>query len=116
MNRNFQSYRGTWAWLLQRISAIVLFLLIPVKIYTGWAARDKVPYVFSGSARSLHLDATIDILLLLFFLIHGLYGLRIILIDFGIIREDTFFWRTMTLAAALFLGIVWYVYLREGEV
>ena len=32
MQRRFQSYRGTWAWLSQRISAIALFLLIPVKI------------------------------------------------------------------------------------
>src|SRR5262245_34384789 len=43
-NRNFQSYRGTWAWLSQRISAICLFLLIPLKIYTGWGIRGKVPY------------------------------------------------------------------------
>src|SRR6266446_1206892 len=43
MEKRFQSYRGTWAWLTQRVSAIGLFLLIPVKIYTGWAAKGKVP-------------------------------------------------------------------------
>ena len=62
-----------------------------------------------------HLIAEAQSLLLLFFLIHGLYGLRVILIDVGVIREDSFFWRTMALAAALLLGIVWYVYVREGE-
>ena len=50
--KRFQSYRGTWAWLVQRISAIGLFLLIPLKIYTGWAARDKVPFPeFMGSPK-----------------------------------------------------------------
>ena len=66
MESRFQSYRGTWAWLVQRISAVCLFLLIPVKIYTGWAAKGKVPDLpeFLGKARSIHFNATIDILLL----------------------------------------------------
>ncbi len=114
MERRFQNYRGTWAWLAQRVSAIGLFLLIPVKIYTGWAARDKVPLPdFLGSAKRLHFNAGIDITLLLFFLIHAFYGLRVILIDFGVIREDTFFWRTLTLALVLFGLAVWFVYVRE---
>src|SRR5881396_2349764 len=97
VERRFQSYRGTWAWLTQRISAVCLFLLIPLKIYTGWAAKGKVPDLpaFLGSGKKVHLNATLDILLLLFFLLHGLYGLRVILIDFALIREDKFFWRTM---------------------
>src|SRR5207245_2604547 len=43
LEKRFQNYRGTWAWLVQRVSAVCLFFLIPVKIYTGWAARGKVP-------------------------------------------------------------------------
>jgi succinate dehydrogenase hydrophobic anchor subunit len=114
-SRNFQSYRGTWAWLTQRISAIGLFLLIPLKIYSGWAAKDKVPYPeFLGSSRRLHFNSGLDIALLLFFLLHGFYGLRVILIDFGVIREDKFFWRTLALAMGIFGVTVWYVYLR-GE-
>src|SRR3954468_14310317 len=94
--RRFQSYRGTWAWLAQRISAIVLFLLIPIKIYTGWAAKDKVPYPeFLGSPKSTHFSSGIDIALLLFFLIHAFYGVRVILMDLGWIREDSFFWRAL---------------------
>jgi succinate dehydrogenase hydrophobic anchor subunit len=114
-NRHFQSYRGTWAWLLQRISAIGLFLVIPVKIYTGWAARGKVPDLpdWLGSGRKVHLNATIDILLLFFFLLHAFYGLRVILIDVGLIREDKFFWRTLALSAGIFLAVVWFVYVHE---
>jgi len=42
------------------------FLLIPIKIYTGWVAKSKVPEIPLLS-RKLHFNATIDILLLLFF-------------------------------------------------
>jgi succinate dehydrogenase hydrophobic anchor subunit len=112
MERRFQSYRGTWAWLAQRLSAICLVLLIPVKIYSGWATLGKVPFPQSlvASAR-VHLNASIDILLLFFFLLHSFYGIRVMLIDFGLVREDTFFWRTMAAAGALFGFTVWFVYL-----
>ncbi len=114
--KHFQSYRGTWAWLIQRFSAIFLFLLIPLKIYSGWAAKDKVPYPeFLGTPRQAHFNSGIDIALLLFFLLHGFYGLRVILIDFGAIREDTFFWRTLTVAMGIFAVAVWYVYVRGGD-
>src|SRR5687767_4252097 len=118
--RRFQSYRGTWAWLIQRLSAIGLFLLIPLKIYTGWAARDRVEMPdFLLSAKKLHylskVSEGLDIALLLFFLLHGFYGLRVILIDFGVIREDRWFWRTMIVALTLFGTALWFVYLRATE-
>ncbi len=114
MEKRFQSYRGTWAWLAQRVSGIGLFLVIPVKIYTGWAARGKVPDLPEafGSGKTVHLSSTLDILLLFFFLLHGFYGLRVILIDVGVIREDSFFWRTLALAGAIFGFAVWFVYIH----
>ena len=115
--RRFQSYRGTWAWLTQRISAIGLFLLIPLKIYTGWAADERVPYPnFMMSPGDLHAASRagerVDMALLLFFLLHGLYGLRIILIDLGVLREERWFWRTLLLALGIFALAVWQVYIR----
>jgi len=112
MEKRFQSYRGTWAWLVQRISAICLFLLIPIKIYSGWVAKSKAPELPFLSRRT-HFNSTIDILLLLFFLLHGFYGLRVILIDVGLIREDKLFWRTLTAAIAIFAYLVWFAYIRE---
>jgi succinate dehydrogenase hydrophobic anchor subunit len=114
MEKRFQNYRGTWAWLIQRISAVCLFLLIPIKIYSGWAARGKVPDLpeFLGSGKKVHFNATIDVLLLLFFLLHGFYGLRVILIDVGVLREDKFFWRTLVLALGIFIVAVWFVYIH----
>jgi succinate dehydrogenase hydrophobic anchor subunit len=115
MEKRFQSYRGTWAWLVQRFSAIGLFLLIPVKIYSGWAAKDKVPYPdFLPSPKSVHYSSLIDGTLLLFFLIHGFYGLRVILMDIGVIREESFFWRTLVAALGIFCVTVWFVYFH-GE-
>jgi succinate dehydrogenase/fumarate reductase cytochrome b subunit len=71
------------------------------------------------SPRKLHfnsdLQAGLDIALLLFFLLHGLYGLRIILIDLGWIREDRWFWRFLALALAIFGVTVWFVYIRKTE-
>jgi len=114
--RRFQNYRGTWAWMIQRFSAIGLFLLIPVKIYSGWAAKDMVPYP-SGwiSERKVHFNSAADIFLLLFFFLHAFYGLRVILMDFGIIKANTFFWRTMIAALTIFGLIVWYVYVKKYE-
>ena len=98
---------------MQRVSAIGLFLLIPLKIYSGWGARGKVPYFLPGSSKGLHYNSTLDVLLLLFFLLHGFYGLRIMLIDFGAMPEDKFFWRTLALALGIFASVVWCVYGRE---
>jgi succinate dehydrogenase/fumarate reductase cytochrome b subunit len=116
--RRFQNYRGTWAWLIQRFSAIGLFLLIPIKIYTGWAADDRVPYpkgIMSASHvhSASYLGQRIDMALVLFFLLHGFYGLRVILIDLGVLREDRWFWRTLTLALGIFALAIWQVYVRE---
>jgi succinate dehydrogenase hydrophobic anchor subunit len=109
--RRFQSYRGTWAWLIQRISAICLFLLIPIKIYSGWARKTDLPFPEAfGSAGKIHTNTIIDAALLFFFLLHGFYGLRVILIDFGIIRENRWFWRTLTLALGIFCFLTWLVY------
>jgi len=112
MEKHFQNYRGTWAWLAQRISAICLFLLIPLKIYSGWARKVDLPFpeTLLGSPGKVHTNAAIDIALLFFFLIHAFYGLRVILIDVGVIKEDRWFWRSLIAAVGVFAWLVWWVY------
>ena len=111
IEKRFQSYRGTWAWLAQRISAICLFVLIPIKIYSGWARKIDLPFPETfGSAGKVHTNSTIDVALLFFFLIHAFYGLRVILIDVVWLKEDRWFWRTFISAMAIFAFLVWYVY------
>ncbi len=116
MEKRFQSYRGTWAWLAQRISAVCLFVLIPIKIYSGWARKIDLPFPETfGTPAKVHTNSAIDIALLFFFLIHAFYGLRVILIDVGIIKEDRWFWRTLVLALAIFGFMVWWVYFHLAE-
>lgn len=111
MEKRFQSYRGTWAWLAQRISAILLFVLIPIKIYSGWAKKLDIPFPETfGTPTKIHTSSAIDIALLLCFLIHAFYGLRVILIDVGVIKEDRWFWRALIAALGVFGFLVWYVY------
>jgi len=114
VERMFQSHCGTCAWLAQRISAICLFLLIPVKIYSGWARKIDLPFPESliGSPGKVHTNSAIDIALLFFFLIHAFYGMRVILIDVGWLREDRWFWRTFAAALGIFGFLVWWVYVR----
>lgn len=115
IEKRFQSYRGTWAWLAQRVSAIGLFVLIPIKIYSGWARKIDLPFPETfGSPGKIHTNAAIDIALLFFFLIHAFYGLRVILIDIGVIKEDRWFWRMLAVALSLFALLVWRVYIH-GE-
>ena len=79
---------------MQRVSALVLVVVVPLRMYTGYAFLGKVPWFKSGSAPAVHMNTALDITMLLCILLHALYGIRVMLIDVGWIREDKFFWRT----------------------
>lgn len=98
--------------MLQRASAIILVFILPLKMYSGYGAMHKVPWFENGSAWQFHMNAAIDITLLFCILLHAFYGIRVILIDFGWIREDKFFWRFTALAGLIFCVSVWHLYLR----
>jgi succinate dehydrogenase hydrophobic anchor subunit len=108
--RTLQPYRGTTAWLLQRISALLLVFLVPLKMYTGYALAGKVPWFKSGSPDDVHVNTVIDVLLLFCIVLHALYGIRVMLVDVGWIREDRFFWRTTALAVLIFGFCTFYLY------
>ena len=109
--RRWQPYRGTLAWLAQRISALALLALRPLKLYSGYGTTGKVPWLNAADSKALHANAAIDTALLFFLLVHMLYGLRVVLIDMGWVREDTFFWGTAGVVAGLFLLAVYYLYI-----
>jgi succinate dehydrogenase/fumarate reductase cytochrome b subunit len=53
---------------------------------------------------NLHLNRTLDILLLFVFIFHALYGLRLFLIDLGMVKhEKMLFWTFTLLSAGLFV-------------
>lgn len=110
--------RGVWeavssgmiAWLVQRITAIVLLVLVPLKIYTGWVVVGKV----SGSvgwAAAFHGSMIVDSLMLLAVIFHIAYGIRIILIDFGWVRQGDMLFKVFTvLSILLFLLAAYFVF------
>ncbi len=79
-----------WAWLLQRAAAVVLVIVIVLHL--------RNPFV-----------RPIQALLLGLVLLHGLLGLRAILLDFGLpLRlHQTLFVAALVVGAALF-GLVWW--------
>ncbi|MGI8906406.1 MAG: hypothetical protein ACR2IE_07955 [Candidatus Sumerlaeaceae bacterium] len=113
-SRSLQMYRGTFAWLIQRVSALALVVLVPLKMYSGYALLGKVPWPESIGPDAVHASTTSDVLILLCLYLHALYGIRVILIDVGWIREDRWFWRMSILALTLFALSIYWLYFRQA--
>ncbi len=74
-----------------RFSGPLLLILVGLKILSGFALVGKAG---DGSWLSaLHLNRGLDISLLFLFTFHAFYGLRLFLIDLGMVRrEGLLFW------------------------
>jgi succinate dehydrogenase / fumarate reductase cytochrome b subunit len=95
---------GMWAWLLFRVSGLILVAYLFVHIYvisrghlyggrglnSAFTTFDKPFLVF------------LDFMLVAAVLYHGLNGVRIVMMDlgYGIQRHKTMFWAVMAVAAA----------------
>lgn len=95
-------------WLFHRISGVSLIILFGIKILTSFFlfTKDKKP----DWALSLHRQPIIDVLILILFTFHSIYGLRTILIDFGYRKEKRLFWLS-NIAAGIISLILIYIYL-----
>ena len=96
-------------WLFHRISGATLIILIGIKILTGYflLPKDNRP----DWALSLHRHPVIDILILILFTFHSIYGIRTIIIDFGYRKEKQLFWIS-NIAAAAVSAILIYFFVR----
>lgn len=75
---------GTWAWLLQRVSAVLLIVLLAIHIYVDhfWHVGEDIT-VDSVNERLRELTyIVVDYSMLAMVLFHGLNGTRTILFDF----------------------------------
>ncbi|HVP77695.1 MAG TPA: hypothetical protein VMV04_07345 [Thermodesulfobacteriota bacterium] len=84
-----------------RFSGPLLLILVGLKILSGYSfvGRIHVPWL-----SNLHLNRPLDILLLFVFIFHALYGLRLFLIDLGMVKhEKMLFWTFTLLSAGLFV-------------
>jgi succinate dehydrogenase cytochrome b556 subunit len=96
-------------WLFHRISGATLIVLIGIKIVTGYflLPKDNRP----DWALSLHRHPVIDVLILILFTFHSIYGIRTIIIDFGYRKEKQLFWIS-NIAAVAVSAILIYFFVR----
>ena len=86
-------------WLFHRISGVILIVLFSIKILTSFFlfTKDKKP----DWALSLHRQPVLDVLILILFTFHSLYGLRTIAIDLGYRKEKQLFWIANVVATVI---------------
>jgi succinate dehydrogenase/fumarate reductase cytochrome b subunit len=80
----------------------LLLILVGLKILSGYSLVGRIQGVSWLS--NLHMNRTLDLLLLFVFIFHALYGLRLFLIDFGMVKkEKVLFWASTIISAGLFV-------------
>lgn len=96
-------------WLFHRISGAALILLIGTKIFSGYflLTKDKKP----DWALGLHRNPVLDVLIIILFVFHGMYGLRTIAVDLGYRKEKRLFFLS-NIFASLIAAVLIYIYIR----
>ena len=95
---------GMWAWVLFRISGLVLLAYLFVHVWVISQGRVNGPQALDDLFRFFDKPFLVflDLMLVAAVLYHALNGLRVVLMDFGVgIREHKIvFWMCMVVAAA----------------
>lgn len=99
-------------WLFHRISGATLIVLIGIKIFTGYFLRVKEGR--PDWALSLHRHPVIDVLILVLFTFHSIYGIRTIIVDLGYRKEKQLFWIS-NIAAAIVSAILIFFLVRFSK-
>ncbi len=94
-------------WLFHRISGVCLIILFGIKIFTSYFlfTKDNKP----DWALSLHRQPVLDVLILILFTFHSIYGLRTIVMDFGYRNEKLLFLLSNIAATVISIALI-YVY------
>lgn len=86
---------GTWAWALQRLSAVALIVLLAIHIYlshfSGVGEEESGETLITFEEVSVRLDQllfiVVDYLMLIMVLFHGLNGTRTVMFDFDMFAK-----------------------------
>lgn len=94
-------------WFFHRISGAALIILFGIKILTSFflLGQDKKP----DWALSLHRQPIVDVLILILFTFHSIYGIRTIVMDFGVRNEKRLF-LAANIAASVVSAFLVYMY------
>jgi succinate dehydrogenase/fumarate reductase cytochrome b subunit len=86
---------------LIRFSGPLLLILVGLKIISGYSLVGRMQ---ASWLSNLHINKTLDVLLLFIFIFHALYGLRLFLIDLGMVKQEkVLFWAFTILSVGLFV-------------
>ena len=86
-------------WLFHRISGVALIVLFGLKLVSGY-------FLYTGGAKPdlallLHTHKVVDVLIIVLFTFHSIYGVRTIIMDFGVRKEKLLFWVSTLTASVL---------------
>ena len=90
-----------------RFSGPLLLILVGVKLLSGYALIGRIAGV--SWLADLHQNRAFDIFLLFLFIFHAFYGLRLFLIDLGMMKQEKALFWAFTIISILAL-ISMYVY------
>ncbi len=79
-----------FVWIFHRISGLLLVVLLSFKFVTSFFLMTKQQK--PDWALVLHTNPLIDSLLLVSVVFHGLYGLRTVIVDGGVKKEQLLLW------------------------
>jgi succinate dehydrogenase/fumarate reductase cytochrome b subunit len=90
-----------------RFSGPVLLVLVGLKLLSGYAVVGRAPGLSWLSP--LHESRPLDVFLLVLFIFHALYGLRLFLIDLGMVKhEQLLFWVATVVSVVLLIFSYFY--------
>ena len=91
-------------WLFHRTSGLLLIVLLSMKIFSAYFlyTKDKKP----DWALGIHRNPVLDILILVLFTFHSLYGLRTIAADLGYRKEKQLFWLSNMLGCIISAALI----------
>lgn len=103
-----ENRKATWLWLLQRVTAVLLFVILYTHIKHVHYLELGKPILFAGVAMRLKdiLLLATDSCLLLLGLLHGLNGVRTVLLDYDYFTkyEKLISWALLLVGVAFFFG------------
>jgi succinate dehydrogenase/fumarate reductase cytochrome b subunit len=101
------AFKKMFPYYFIRFSGPLLLILVGLKIVSGYALVGRIAGVSWLSG--LHQNRAFDILLLFLFIFHAFYGLRLFLIDLGMMKkEKSLLWIFTIISAGLF--VLSYIY------
>jgi succinate dehydrogenase/fumarate reductase cytochrome b subunit len=86
-----------------RFSGPLLLILVGLKIVSGYALVGRIAGVSWLS--NLHQNRAFDILLLFLFIFHAFYGLRLFLIDLGMMKQERLLFWTFSIISIVTLAL-----------